>query len=174
MTLKISGKAQNFWKYSINLNNNLKSKKMSEQKCLDCQGELEYASGTMYARCKSCNSLFMNMNNILSHYPVDESTRPMIEQALGFTPSKVVEQKPVAPSACPICTAALDVVEKDDSVLTRCTSCGALSQVKGVGGMVPIIVTPPGGGWNPEFQAMFEEELGFTYKLRKMPIGIPE
>jgi hypothetical protein len=147
---------------------------MSDQNCLNCQGELEYASGNMYARCKNCNSLFMNMNNVLSPYAVDESARPMIEQALGFIPTTSVKVKPEAPKICPICTALLEVVEKEESLLTRCISCGALSQVEGVGGLVPIIVTPPGGGWNPKFQAIFEEELGFTYKERKLPLGIPE
>ncbi len=147
---------------------------MSEQKCLSCQGELEYAGGNMYARCKSCNSMFMNMNNVLTPYPVDEATRPMIEQALGFAPSASAVVKPVAPKSCMICSTDFEVVEKDDSVFTRCPRCGALSQVQGAGGLVPINVTPPGGGWNPKFQAMFEKELGFTYKERKMPIGIPE
>jgi hypothetical protein len=150
---------------------------MSDQKCLSCQGELEFAGGGMYGRCKSCNSMFMNTNDTWGPYPVDDSMRAMIEQSLGFTPSAVTNaptSKPKAPSNCLICTTGLEVVEKGNSVFTRCPKCGNLSEVSAYGGLVPVNVTPPGGGWDPKFQATFEQELGFTYKVRKMPIGIPE
>ncbi len=150
---------------------------MSEQKCLSCQGEMEFAGGGMYARCKSCNSLFMNVSGSWNPYPVEASMRAMIEQSLGFAPSAASAaptSKPKAPANCPICTTSLEVVEKDTSVFTRCPKCGALSEVSAYGGLVPVNVTPPGGGWDPTFQANFEKELGFKYKVRKMPIGIPE
>ncbi|MGC9366106.1 MAG: hypothetical protein ACP5FK_03575 [bacterium] len=147
---------------------------MSDLKCLNCQGELEFAGGNIYARCKECQSLFMHNNNVLTPYPVDDANRPMIEQALGFTPSASVQVKAKPPTDCPICSSSLEVVEKENEIFTRCSSCGTLSKVQGPGGLIPIIVNPPGGGWNPEFQAIFEEKLGFTYKLRKKPIGILE
>jgi DNA-directed RNA polymerase subunit M/transcription elongation factor TFIIS len=147
---------------------------MNDLKCPNCQGELEFAGGNTYARCKGCKSLFMHNNNALTPYPVDEANRAMIEQALGFTPSTTTQVKAEPPKACPVCNASLEVVEKDNEILTRCTSCGTLSKVQGPGGLIPIIVTPPGGGWDPKFQAIFEQELGFTYKERKKPIGIPE
>jgi uncharacterized protein YbaR (Trm112 family) len=143
--------------------------------CPTCKGELEFASGETYARCKGCNALFMNMNGTLNPYPVDEQSRPMIEQSLGFTPSSAPQAaKPEPPARCPVCQGTLEVSEKGESVFTRCTKCGTLSEAKGPGGLVPVVVTPPGGGWNAEFQAIFEQELGFTKKVRKNPPGIVE
>jgi hypothetical protein len=37
-----------------------------------------------------------------------------------------------------------------------------------------IVAEAPGGGWNPEFQAMFQENPGFTKKVRKLAPGVPE
>lgn len=147
---------------------------MSDLKCLNCQGELEFAGGNTYARCKECLSLFMHNNNTLTPYPVDDANRQMIEQALGFVSSTSTQFKSEPPKVCPICNSSLEVVERENEIFTRCNSCGTLSKVQGSGGLIPIIVDPPGGGWNPEFQAIYEQELGFTYKLRKKPIGIPE
>lgn len=42
----------------------------------------------------------------------------------------------------------------------RCMRCLALFQVAG-GGLTPIVVQAPGGGNNPEFNAMFAKNLGF-------------
>jgi DNA-directed RNA polymerase subunit RPC12/RpoP len=151
---------------------------MSDLKCLNCQGEVEFAGGGMYARCKSCNSMFMNVTGTWNPYPVDDSMRAMIEQSLGFAPGASANaaptSKPKAPANCLICTTTLEVVQNGDSVYTRCPKCGNLSEVTAYGGLQVINVTPPGGGWDPKFQAIFEQELGFTFKMRKMPIGIPE
>ena len=117
----------------------------------------------------------MNMNETLNEYPVEESTRAMIEQALGFTPTSSGPEAPVTiPTTCMICQGNLEHVHKEESDMVRCSRCGSLSSVVAHGGLQPIIVVPPGGGWNAEFQARFEKNLGFTYKVRKKPIGIPE
>lgn len=42
----------------------------------------------------------------------------------------------------------------------RCMKCLALYQVQG-GSLTPIVVQAPGGGNNPEFNAMFAKNLGF-------------
>ena len=143
--------------------------------CPACQSELESSpSSEMYARCRGCQNLYMNMSGALTPYPVDASMRAMIEQSLGFAPSGAAPVVPVVvPSACPYCQGGLDVVKADDDTITRCKRCGMLASLVG-SGQTPIVVTPPGGGWNAEFQAIFETKLGFTKKVRKMPPGVPE
>lgn len=42
----------------------------------------------------------------------------------------------------------------------RCMRCLSLFQVQG-GQLTPIVVEPPGGGFNPQFNAMFAQNLGF-------------
>lgn len=143
--------------------------KENDVNCLTCGGELELGTGGMYARCKSCFALFMNMNNTLTPYPVDESTRSAIEQALGFAPSKV--EKVEVPKSCTQCQGELEVVQKDNETITRCKKCGLLSRLQGAF-LVPIIVNAPSGGWDPEFQAIFEEQLGFKKRVRKRPPGV--
>lgn len=140
--------------------------------CLSCNGELEMAAGDMYGRCKDCKSLFMNVAGNWQAYPVDDSMRAMIEQSLGFSPSVETPQKPV-PVNCTQCGAVLDKVENEDGIITRCPSCGILSSWDG-NWLQPIIVEAPGGGWNGEFQAIFEEKLGFRKIVRKFAPGIPE
>jgi Zn finger protein HypA/HybF involved in hydrogenase expression len=140
--------------------------------CLSCNGELELASGDMYGRCKSCKSLFMNVAGNWQAYPVDDSMRGMIEQSLGFAPSVEAPKKPL-PTLCPQCQGSLETIEKEDGIFTRCDRCGILSSWDG-NWLMPVIVEAPGGGWNGEFQALFEKNLGFTYKVRKFAPGIPE
>jgi hypothetical protein len=117
----------------------------------------------------------MNVAGNWQLYPVDESMKPMIEQALGFAPSAEMAAPPlVAPRECPICSGAFEVIQPEGEMIARCSRCGALYQVQPGGGMMPVIVEAPGGGWNAEFQAIFEEKLGFKKKVRKKPIGVPE
>ena len=143
--------------------------------CPSCQADLESSPASeMYTRCRGCQNLYMNMSGALTPYPVDASMRAMIEQSLGFLPSGAAPVVAVQiPKACPSCQGGLDVVENDGDTMTRCKRCGMLASLSGAG-QTPIIVTPPGGGWNPEFQAIFETKLGFTKKVRKNPIGVPE
>lgn len=143
--------------------------------CLRCQTEAEMAPSQLYARCPSCKSLFMNIAGNWQPYPVGESVREMIEQSLGFAastdaPAALIEP----PTHCLICNGTLEVVRTEQEVLTRCPRCGNLSRALPSGGLQAIIVEAPGGGWNPEFQAIFEEKLGFGKKTRRKPIGIPE
>ena len=140
--------------------------------CLTCNGELEMASGDMYGRCKECKALFMNVAGNWQPYAVDDSIRGMIEQSLGFAPSVQEPVKPV-PVECTQCGAVLERVDTDGQTITRCPKCGILSSWDG-NWLMPIIVDAPGGGWNPEFQAIFEEKLGFTKKVRTRPPGVPE
>lgn len=142
--------------------------------CLNCQGELEMASGDMYGRCKTCKSLFMNVAGNWQPYNVDDSMRGMIEQSLGFAPSVEAPVKPV-PTLCTQCRGALEQIttKEDNAIITRCMTCGILSSWDG-NWLMPIIVEAPGGGWNGEFQAIFEENLGFTKKIRTRPPGVPE
>ncbi len=67
----------------------------------------------------------------------------------------------------------LEIVEKEGETYTRCPMCGILSSFDG-NWLTPIIVEAPGGGWNGEFQALFEKNLGFSYKVRKFAPGVPE
>ncbi len=137
--------------------------------CLSCQSALEYAPGEMYARCLSCFDLFMNMSGTLTPYPVDDSTRSMMEMALGFKPSK--EEKFEAPSQCPQCQGHLEQLNLEGSITTRCDRCGLLSRLEGKF-LMPVIVQAPNGGWDPEFQAIFEENLGFSRKVFRNPPGV--
>lgn len=116
----------------------------------------------------------MNVSGIWQVYPVEESVRPMIEQSLGFSSGETAAAQVEPPKNCPSCQAELEVVKNEEMVLTRCTRCGSLSEAVGAGGLRPIAVEAPGGGWNGEFQALFEKNLGFSYKVRKNPPGIPE
>ncbi len=141
--------------------------------CPSCTGALELGTGGTYARCTKCFSLYMSMNNTLTPYPVEDSMRTMMEQALGFAPSKPAA-KPEPPTVCsmPTCGGALERVDSDDEIFTRCPRCGILSQLQG-SYLIPVVVQAPGnGGWEPEFQAIFEEELGFKKRVRKMPPGV--
>ena len=139
--------------------------------CLACNGELEMASGDMYGRCKSCKALFMNVAGNWQPYAVDDSIRGMIEQSLGFSPSVQEPVKPV-PTLCTQCRASLERLDKEGQTFTRCSGCGLLSSWDG-NWLIPVVVEAPGGGWNGEFQAIFEEKLGFSYKLRNSPPGVP-
>ena len=144
-------------------------------KCLSCDGELELADSQLYARCTQCKSLFMNVAGTWQLYAVDENMKSLIEQSLGFAASPIVTgDSIVPPKNCLICGATFEVVRRDHEVFTRCPRCGALARVLAAGGLQTIIVDAPGGGWNPEFQAIFEEKLGFAKKIRRKPIGIPE
>jgi hypothetical protein len=128
----------------------------------------------MYARCKGCQNLYMNMGGNLQPYVVDASMKAMIEQSLGFAPSAAAPAAPVqVPKQCPSCTGALEVSKYEGETVTRCSRCGMLASVEG-SGLRPIVVTPPGGGWDAEFQAIFETKLGFKKKVRKLPPGVPE
>ena len=42
----------------------------------------------------------------------------------------------------------------------RCMRCLSMFQVQG-GQLTPIVVEAPGGGWNPQFNAIFAQNLGF-------------
>jgi Zn finger protein HypA/HybF involved in hydrogenase expression len=148
------------------------SERTIKMQCLSCNGEVEYAAGEMYARCKTCKSLFMNVAGNWQPYPMDESMRAMMEQSLGFSPSVEAPAKPL-PTLCPQCQGSLEKVETEESIITRCDRCGILSSWDG-NWLMPVIVEAPGGGWNGEFQALFEKNLGFTYKVRKFAPGVPE
>jgi len=54
-------------------------------KCPTCHTELELAPSRLYARCPSCQSLYMNVAGTWQHYPVDEASRESIERSLGFS-----------------------------------------------------------------------------------------
>jgi len=126
----------------------------------------------MYGRCKECKSLFMNVAGSWQPYLVDDSMRAMIEQSLGFAPSVEIPAKPV-PTECTQCRGILEIIQNEDGIITRCSKCGLLSSWDG-NWLQPIIVEAPGGGWNGEFQAIFEENLGFRRKVRTRPPGVPE
>ena len=138
--------------------------------CLTCGGATEDGTGGTYVRCTKCFAIFMNMNGALSPFPLDESTRAMMEQALGFKPSGP-PPKFEAPKNCPQDQGALEIVDKEGEVFTRCTKCGLLSRQDGQF-LMPVIVQAPTGGWDPEFQAIFEEQLGFIKRVRKSPPGV--
>lgn len=143
-------------------------------KCLNCQGELELNAQNNYGRCIECKSIFSIFNNDLYPFPIDESVRATMELALGFSSADNASATVVEPPKnCVSCQAKLEIIEKEGSTFARCTSCGILYNFNGTY-YTPIHVNPPGGGWNAEFQAIFEEKLGFPYKLRKKVIGLPE
>jgi len=123
-----------------------------------------------YGRCRSCLGLFIRIDEGLRRYPFDESARPTVEQALGFPPAAASGP----PERCPNCRGALEVLPKDGEFITRCDRCGLLCRMQPGQRLVPIVVQPPEGGWNPELQAIFEERLGFPRRLRRHPPGIIE
>src|SRR5262245_53545668 len=126
------------------------AKEPNEMTCLSCGGELEVASGGLYGRCKACLTLF-----ITTEEP-------------GWPSAPAERRGP--PSDCPQCCGALEILQRDGDFLTRCSDCGLLSRLEGEL-LLPIVVQVPGGGWNPEFQAIFEEKLGFSRWLRPHPPG---
>lgn len=144
--------------------------------CPSCSKALEASpSSDMYQRCTGCGNLYMNMGGTLQPYPVDASMKAMIEQSLGFAPSGAAPAAPLqVPTNCVSCQGVLELSKHEGETLTRCSRCGILSRAVGHGGLQAIVVTPPGGGWNAEFQAIFEEKLGFKKKVRKMPPGVPQ
>lgn len=140
--------------------------------CPTCGGGLELGTGGTYARCTKCFALFMNLNGALTPYPVDASMRTVMEQALGFAPSQAAP-KAEPPKICsmPICQGTLERIDDEGETYTRCPKCGLLSTFEG-NFLVPLIVDAPGGGWDAEFQAIFEEQLGFKKRVRRNPPGV--
>jgi len=138
--------------------------------CPTCGGAFESGTGGTYVRCTKCFALFMNMNGALTPYPVDDSMRAMMEQALGFKPSGPPPKFDV-PKNCPQCQGTLESLTKDAEVFTRCEKCGLLSKQEGQF-LMPIVVSAPTGGWDPDFQASFEAALGFVKRVRKSPPGV--
>ena len=51
-----------------------------------CDEDMEILG--MYARCKKCRLLFVNMNGIWQEYIVVSYMKSLIERALGFEPTK--------------------------------------------------------------------------------------
>ncbi len=139
--------------------------------CTSCGGTTEAGSGGTYVRCTKCFAVYMNMNGALTPYPIDDSMRAMMEQALGFAPSGP-PPKFDPPKACHICQSAHEILETEGEVYSRCGKCGLLSRLDGQY-LIPVIVHAPGtDGWDPEFQALFEAELGFSKKVRRSPPGV--
>lgn len=62
-------------------------------------------------------------------------------------------------TSCPECAAPLE--RSPDGNAARCTRCAALFS----GDLRPIRLEAPGGGFDPEFQAMFEANLGFAPRV---------
>lgn len=52
--------------------------------CPRCNNEMEYSGP--YARCVTCDCLFVSINGSLREYPVIAPMRRLIERALGFNP----------------------------------------------------------------------------------------
>lgn len=143
-------------------------------KCLDCQSDTEMGTGDMYAKCKKCKHIFMNVAGDWRPYPIDDATRQFIEPSLGFQPDpEFAPKKKDVPQHCTTCGGNLEKVEPEGEIITRCEKCGILSGWDG-NFLMPIVVEAPGGGWNAEFQAIFEEKLGFIKKIRKNPPGVPD
>lgn len=124
-----------------------------------------------YARCTSCKSIYSIMYEQLHPFPLDESVRDAIEMSLGFS-SALSAQTMKPPEQCPSCRSSLEFAKNDEVTAVRCTNCGLLLSYTGAH-YVPLHVEAPGGGWDPKFQALFEQKLGFTYKLKKTPPGVP-
>jgi Zn finger protein HypA/HybF involved in hydrogenase expression len=53
--------------------------------CLNCHTPLELAPSQLYARCPSCQLLFMNVAGNWQLYPVDQAEQESIERSLGFS-----------------------------------------------------------------------------------------
>lgn len=129
-----------------------------------------------YAKCSDCGNLMMDFDGIWKTFPVEPGSRDMIEVSLGFT---TIDTEPVtpklqeAPTECFSCDGALECVQRANEIYCRCSRCGILTTWNGTT-PTPVQVSAPGGGFNAEFQAIFEQNLGFTYKVRKRPIGVPE
>ncbi len=60
---------------------------------------------------------------------------------------------------CPHCQSPLEW--SPQRAHARCTGCAGLYTADGT----PVRLEAPGGGFNAEFQAIFEEQLGFTPRL---------
>jgi hypothetical protein len=60
---------------------------------------------------------------------------------------------------CPSCQSPLEWSAQRERA--RCTGCAGLYAGDGT----PIRLEAPGGGFNPEFQAIFEQELGFPARI---------
>lgn len=59
---------------------------------------------------------------------------------------------------CPHCQSPL---ERSAAGHARCTGCAGLYAPD----TTPVRLEAPGGGFNPEFQAIFEEQLGFARRV---------
>lgn len=143
--------------------------------CPECNAAVEQGSSDMYVKCTSCKKIWMNVAGKWQVYPIDDATRQFIEPSLGFKldPAFAPKAKPV-PEMCTTCGGKLEKLEKDGDAYTRCADCGILCSWDG-NFLMPIIVEAPGSnGWDAEFQASFEEQLGFTKKVRKLAPGVKE
>lgn len=129
----------------------------------------------MYIKCTSCKKIFMNVAGNWQLYPIDDATRQFIEPSLGFQlDPEFAPKKKDAPENCTMCAGHLEKVDKDGATMTRCEKCGLLCNWDG-NYLIPIEVRAPGvegAGWDPEFQAIFEEKLGFTKRVRNHPPGV--
>src|SRR4051812_16661493 len=63
-------------------------------------------------------------------------------------------------STCTSCGAALEWSPNGQGH-ARCTRCAALFSSDGAS-LTPVRLEAPGGGFNPDFQAIFEQQLGFS------------
>jgi hypothetical protein len=68
-------------------------------------------------------------------------------------------------STCPGCGAPLEW-SPNGQQHARCTRCAGLYSGDG-GSLTPVRLEAPGGGFNAEFQAIFEQQLGFA--ARRVP-----
>ena len=59
---------------------------------------------------------------------------------------------------CPNCHGTLELAGQGQHA--RCEKCGQLYSHQD-GQLTPVVVQAPGGGYNAEFQALFEQQLGF-------------
>lgn len=60
---------------------------------------------------------------------------------------------------CPHCQSPLEWSAQREHA--RCTGCAGLYAAGGT----PVRLEAPGGGFNPEFQAIFEQQLGFPARV---------
>lgn len=60
---------------------------------------------------------------------------------------------------CPHCQSPLEWSTQREHA--RCTGCAGLYTADGT----PVRLEAPGGGFNAEFQAIFEQQLGFTPRI---------
>lgn len=61
------------------------------ENCPHCKSEMEYSGP--YARCSSCNRLFISINNSVYEYPVLEPMRELVESILGFNPRPLISDQ---------------------------------------------------------------------------------